>query len=240
MYRLDMKPDLCDNAVASLPRGRRREVLSNALLWLLDKQWISIKMHTGRCFTVCRGSGMGLVHSSGVCDAALFVLVEQSWATKVEVQPAFAIHAYYRFQYDIWILAGHRSLARRFISRFRDLASRVFESELVECSAHLVEMIGVITTIEGNRIHTEPRQKYKGTPLSQQSAHPLKVHLRLPAVYMRVEVDLCLTDQRREHVRSEFVKRFSTKLCFKSSVGFIDQCSFCIKNEVEEKRKNMC
>jgi len=138
-------------------------------------------------------------------------LAEQSWATKVEVQPAFAIHAYYRFQYDIWILAGHRSLARRFISRFRDLASRVFESELVECSAHLVEMIGVITTIEGNRIHTEPRQKYKGTPLSQQSAHPLKVHLRLPAVYMRVEVDLCLTDQRREHVRSEFDKRFFNK-----------------------------
>jgi hypothetical protein len=72
MYRLDMKPDLCDNAVAILPRGRRREVLSNALLWLLDKQWISTKMHTGRCFKVCRGSGMGLVHSSGVCDAALF------------------------------------------------------------------------------------------------------------------------------------------------------------------------
>ena len=98
-------------------------------------------------------------------------------------------------------------------------------------------MIGVITTIEGNRIHTEPRQKYKGTPLSQQSAHPLKVHLRLPAVYMRVEVDLCLTYQRRDHVRSEFVKRLSTKLCFKSSVGFIDQCFFCIKNEVEEKER---
>ena len=123
-------------------------------------------------------------------------------------------------------MASDRGLARRFISRFRDLASRVFESELVECSANFVDMIGVITTVEGNRIHTEPRQKYKGTPLFQQSAHPLKVHLRLPAVYMRVEVDLCLTDQRREHVRSEFVKRFSTKLCFKSSVGFIDQCSF--------------
>ena len=86
-------PDLCDNAVAILPRGRRREVLSNVMLWLLDNQWISSKMHTGRCFKVCRGSGMGLVHSSAVCDAALFFLAEQSWATKVEVQQAFAIHA---------------------------------------------------------------------------------------------------------------------------------------------------
>ena len=79
-------PDLCDNAVAILPRGRRREVLSNVLLWLLDNQWVSSKMHTGRCFKMCRGSGMGLVHSSAVCDAALFFLAEQSWATKVEVQ----------------------------------------------------------------------------------------------------------------------------------------------------------
>ena len=141
-------------------------------------------------------------------------LVEQSWATKVEVQPAFAIHAYYRFQYDIWILAGHRSLARRFINRFRDLASRVFESELVECSANFVDMIGVITTVEGNRIHTEPRQNYNGTPLSQQSAHPLKVHLRWPAVYMRAEVDLCLTDQRREHVQSEFCQKIFNKAMF--------------------------
>ncbi len=74
---------------------------------------------------------MGLVHSSAVCDAALFFLAEQSWATKVEVQQAFAIHAYYRCKDDIWILAGDRSLVRRFISRFRDLASRAFDSELV-------------------------------------------------------------------------------------------------------------
>ena len=80
MYRLDMKrffmsgtpPDLCDNAVAILPTGRRRDLLSRVLLWLLDSQWISSKMHNDRCFKVMRGSGMGLTHSSAVCDAALF------------------------------------------------------------------------------------------------------------------------------------------------------------------------
>ena len=165
-------------------------------------------------------------------------LVEQSWATKVEVQPAFAIHACFKMTSGFWqgivLLPGVLSVVSG------TWHQESFESKLVECSANFVEMIGVITTIEGNRIHTGPRQNYNGTPLSQQSAHPLKVHLRLPAVYMRVEVDLCLTDQRREHVRSEFVKKFSTKLCFKSSVGFIDQCSFCIKKEVEENRNNMC
>ena len=125
------------------------------------------------------------------------------------MQQAFAIHAYYRFKYDIWILAGDRSLARRFISRFRDLASRIFESELVECSAKCVEMICVITMIEGSRIHTEPRSKDKGPPLCQQSAYPLKVHLTCPAVYMRAELDLCSTGQRRERVKSEFVKGFN-------------------------------
>ena len=91
---------------------------------------------------------------------------------------------------------------------FRDLASRIFESELVECSAKCVEMICVITMIEGSRIHTEPRSKDKGPPLCQQSAYPLKVHLTCPAVYMRAELDLCSTGQRRERVKSEFVKRF--------------------------------
>ena len=46
-------------------------------------------MHTGRGSKMCRGSGMGLVHSSAVCDAALFFLAELTWATKVEVQQAF-------------------------------------------------------------------------------------------------------------------------------------------------------
>jgi hypothetical protein len=31
-------------------------------------------------------------------------------------------------------LASNRGLARRFISRFRDLAWKVFESDLVECT----------------------------------------------------------------------------------------------------------
>ena len=109
----------------------------------------------------------------------------------------FAIHAYYRFKDDIWILAGDRSLARRFISRFRDLASRVFESELVECSAKCVEMIGVIITIEGNKIHTEPRPQDKVPPLSQQSAHPLKVHLRWPAAYMRAELEFVFNRSKK-------------------------------------------
>jgi hypothetical protein len=106
MYRLDKKhffmngtpPDLCDSAVAVLPRGRRSDLLSKVLLWLLDSQWISSKMHSGRCYKVMRGSGMGLTHSSAVCDAALFFLAESSWATTVEIQQTCAIRAYYRFQ----------------------------------------------------------------------------------------------------------------------------------------------
>ena len=105
MYRRDIKHfflsgaplDLCDNAVAILPRGRRRDLLSKVLLWLLDSQWISSKMHNDRCFKVMRGSGMGLTHSSAVCDAALFFLAEATWATKLEIQQAFAIKAYFRF-----------------------------------------------------------------------------------------------------------------------------------------------
>jgi hypothetical protein len=191
-------PDLCDNAVAILPRGRRREVLSNVLLWLLDNQWVSSKMHTGRGSKMCRGSGMGLVHSSAVCDAALFFLAETVLGN--EGGSATSLLQYMLiivFKDDIWILAGDRSLARRFISRFRVLASRVFESELVECSAKCVEMIGVIITIEGNNIHTEPRPQDKVPPLSQQSAHPLKVHLRWPAAYMRAELEFVFNRSKK-------------------------------------------
>jgi hypothetical protein len=34
-----------------------------------------------------------------------------------------------------------------------------------------------------------------------------------------------------------FVKRFSTKLCFKSSVGFIDQCSFAYRRKWRKKER---
>ncbi len=76
------------------------------------------------------------------------------------------------FKDDIWILASDRELARRFISRFRDLAAKVFESNLVECIQRSVEMISVITVLENGKIHTEPRPKDNGPPLSYQSAHP--------------------------------------------------------------------
>ncbi|MFM7990324.1 MAG: hypothetical protein ACKPKO_64515, partial [Candidatus Fonsibacter sp.] len=154
---------------------------------------------------------MGLTHSSAVCDAALFFLAEATWATKIEIQRAHAIHAYYRFKDDIWILAGDRGRARRFISRFGDLAAKVFESELVECSQRSVVMIGVITVVEGGSLHTEPRPKYRGPPLSHQSAHPLSVHLRWPSAHWGGELDLCSTESTRERVNNAYIKRFQEK-----------------------------
>jgi hypothetical protein len=133
MYRLDMKhffmsgtpPDLCDSAVAVLPRGRRRDLLSKVLLWLLDSQWISSKMHSGRCYKVMRGSGMGLTHSSAVCDAALFFF----WLNPRGPRGSrFSRLTLYMRIIAIWILASDRGLARRFISRFRDLAAKVLKA----------------------------------------------------------------------------------------------------------------
>ena len=88
-------------------------------------------------------------------------LAEATWATKLEIQQAFAIKAYFRFKDDIWILACDRGLARRFISRFRNLAAKVFESELVECSQQSVEMIGVITVIENGNFTQNLVQRIK-------------------------------------------------------------------------------
>ena len=89
------------------------------------------------------------------------------------------------------IVAGNRGPARRFVSRFRDLAAKIFEIELIVCSERIVEAIGVITVIEKGRIHTEPRPNHNGPPLSRQSAHPLKVHLLWPAAPEFVSGILC-------------------------------------------------
>ena len=99
-----------------------------------------------------------------------------------------------------------------------------------------VEMICVITMIEGSRVHIEPRSKDKGPPLCQQSAHPLKVHLRWPAAYMRVEFDSCSTGQRRERVKSEFVKRFQQSYDSRAVLDSLINVRL-YKAKVEKRRK---
>ena len=167
-------------------------------------------------------------------------LAEATWATKLEIQQAVAIKSYFRFKDDIWILACDRGLARRFISRFRNLAAKVFESELVECSQQSVEMVGVITVIENGKIHTEPRPKDKGPPLSVHSAHPAKVHLRWPAAHLRAELDLCSTESRRVKVKDSFIKRFQASYAPRFVMNsLLDVPLFKMKKEMKESNEKI-
>ena len=116
---------------------------------------------------------------------------------------------------------------------------RFFESELVECSQQSVDMIGVITVIEHGKIHTEPRPKDKGPPLSVHSAHPVKVHLRWPAAHLRAGLDLCSSESRRVKVKDSFIKRFQASYAPTFVMNSLfDVPLFKMKKEMKESSEN--
>jgi len=93
LVRIDLKHFVMSGYVSSLSDGasainenREKHSLVKAVLdFLIFEQFIQSKYLPNRFWRVVRGSGMGLVNSSAVCDACLYTLAERPWACREEV-----------------------------------------------------------------------------------------------------------------------------------------------------------
>ncbi len=80
----------------------------------MDNQFIegTGRDYDGTTLKVSSGSGMGLLHSGIISDAAFWVLCEADWCCSPATMSLFGIGAYCRFRDGIWFLASDRGLAK--------------------------------------------------------------------------------------------------------------------------------
>ncbi len=111
LVRIDLKHFFMSGDVSSLSDGasaivenREKKLLVKAVLDLTFEQFIQPKYLPNRLWRA-KGSGMGLVHSSAVCDACLYTLAERPWACREELLREFGVKMFVRFRDDVFAIA---------------------------------------------------------------------------------------------------------------------------------------
>ena len=165
LYRLDAKeffmsgrhPELIEAGIANLQEGRRRDCLRKVLEFLLDNQYVKSGALPERLWKVEEDSGMGLVHSGDLCDAALDSLAE-SWSTDPVVLREHGVRLYVRLRDDIFFIGSDRRLSVSYVQELRRKAK--FFHIIAECpSDREVQFLEVKVWKSGARYHTVPCPK---------------------------------------------------------------------------------
>ncbi len=217
MVRIDLKdffmsgnPISLSNACAKVIRNNpaKQKMVRKVAKFLMEHQWVESDLVPGRLFKVRRGSGMGLRHSSSVCDAALLALSEIPFALVDAAKKKFGIKSYYRFRDDIWILTNKPDLFDNWFHIFRRRCSDIFICQLEEISPKEVTMLAVKISIVKNKFSIAPRDRQHDGPfLSKNSAHPPHVHKAWPFGVLRGIISMCTPDRRQDAV-AEYLARF--------------------------------
>ena len=117
---------------------------------ILRNQLVRIPGIDDQLFTVEVGSGMGMMLSGDISDAALYWMAEKSFALDVQVQEKYSIYKYLRYKVDILLIIGGSSQSRReFFEEFK-IRSNSFKIKIDEISSTSVEMLD-ITLFKGPR-----------------------------------------------------------------------------------------
>ena len=183
----------------------RHALLMRAVRWYLENQYI-ISAYVDGCWKVQQGTGMGLVPSSVVADLTLAALGDRH-SMQPGARIAFGILQYWRFRDDILVLfaAGHK--VAPWYRQFRSRCSPIFKTQLMEISSEEVTFLAVKVFRIGNRLHSKPREREVGLPLSHESGHPPGVLLSWPVGYAYSLRRLCTRDYDLKCCYREFDQR---------------------------------
>ena len=107
---------LSDGASAIVENREKKLLVKAVLDFLTFEQFIQSKYLPNRLWRVVKGSGMGLVHSSAVCDACLYTLAERPWACREEVLREFGVKMFVRFRDDVFAVATNFKIFTLFFS----------------------------------------------------------------------------------------------------------------------------
>ena len=174
--------DLTNDVVGIFPRGPRKSIIEACVIFLLDSQFIQSKAIPG-LFKVETGTGMGLIASGDLADAAFYHRVEAPFATAAHIHDLYGIIAYFRFKHDIFIIGSVRSNTREFIWEMQRRAG-YFTIELDTINSTQIRYLELLVTkgVLSQRFLVTPTWKPTslGIPLCTTSTHPFSTHRSWP------------------------------------------------------------
>ena len=191
--------ELTADVVKLLPERDRRptEVL---LKTLLTTQHVSHYGDDEHLWRVRRGTGMGLLCSSDVADAALYSRMERNFFDNEEVKRKLGIVMYARYRDDGVVATDKPWLIDKIISMM-NVKAGYFKLEYETRITRPIDFLDV-TIWKGSRfrksrlldhkVYTKPTSIY--TPLGISSLHVPSIHLTWPRAMIRRFRDRCYHD----------------------------------------------
>ena len=163
------------------PRNKLRR---ESMQLLLHNQLVKGKVYPAEgCYRVQTGSGMGLIHSGDIADAALLMRMER-WLTKPQVSHAYNIRGYVRFKDDA-LLVVNKSKMIPLCSTLKAKA-RYFNIIYEKVSSVSVNFLEFLIYHENNKLKAEYVFKDRPCiPLSMDSMHNRCVHRGWPRMIVR-------------------------------------------------------
>jgi len=212
---------LARDAAAIIPNSGLRHAVENALIQLLNMQYVSSPLIHGRLWKIVEGAGMGLVYSGSTADAAFYSKVE-TWACSADVMRQHKIHAYFRFKDDIWVLSSCRELMTTFFHGMKQ-RSEYFELICTEVSRTAIDMlqVTVIRNVGTGQFTCKPIVKDLGPPLDLTSGQPSSTLFRWPAACIRSLNKLSTVPKYALDAKKTFITRFERHHCPKEWIDLI-------------------
>jgi len=176
--------DLVEDCM-SFYNGPLRTLVSEALTFLLESQYIQLASSAHTVIHCTSGSGMGLPHSGTVCMLSFrrrveIPLLENSLGSN-------PCKFYYRYFDDILVLFSNVASMRKFFVTMGEHAHH-YKLKCTDVSRDSVKFLDTFVSIINGRISVQPSIDKPLIPLAISSAHAPSVHKAWPrAVSRRIQ-----------------------------------------------------
>lgn len=199
---LDLFPDL------------QMPIIKDAISFLLKHQYVQTPVLPSDLWQVVSGSGMGLIHSSELCDITFYRCVEHRLVTNGLALEHFGILEYFRFRDDILLLYDAESNKMPQFIKLLRLKARYVDLEVVSVSSSSTTMLDLHLHRNFNNgvygVSFAPHFKPTSlqTPLSCLSAHHPNVHVSWPFSCIRNFAKLSSSYTSFSEAKQQLVQRF--------------------------------
>ena len=159
-----------------------REPFTRAVKFLLTHQYVSSPAFHDDLWRVVCGSGMGLVHSSELCDIAFYATAGHRFVTNRKALEKFSIWHFFRFRDDFLLMCDAQTTRLHDFVQILRLKARYVEIEVAQVSYDEICMLDLLLDrkTDGKEFWVEFEPTSLQVPLSTQSCHHMNIHTSWP------------------------------------------------------------
>jgi hypothetical protein len=203
------KDQLIAAAMKIFHRSPRSELIKRAIEFVLNWQFIKTAADPDSLWQIVTGTGMGLVHSSELADAAFHGIAELGHLTPAKLQGA-SIKYICRFRDDILAVYDDPIKFSHWYNILKE-KSAFFQLEVSCVSRVALRYLDLMITKRGNIWATTPFFKpIEGRPpLDPSSCHPHSVHVFWPRQELKRFRRISSTHADFLAASKEFMERFT-------------------------------